>query len=187
MKKSILGIFSFILVASACRSQQPISKIAASEIKALGITYKVNKNESKFTVLKNERNKLSDVAQITPNLPNGLRATYYMEVDKKMLAKICADAIPLNTLKQLPMGMNDRIDIYTKVDVNGIPIEMDFIVQNTSLITAVELSKIETKMKDGSFKINFNKEIKPYIKGANYFPISLGISYFDILTVKQGN
>ncbi|WP_426326587.1 hypothetical protein [Pedobacter sp. R-06] len=187
MKNLISILTIFILLITACKAQQPIAKISEGKIKVSGETFNVKKDNNKLTVIRNVTNKLSDVEQYAPHLPQEARVNYHMTVDKKLLTKICADAIPLSTLRKLPIGANGFLLLISKVNPLGAILEIKFVLESNSLLTLNELQEIEEKLKSAQFKIKFDKEIQHYIKDANYFPIDLYVSYADMLKAKEGN
>lgn len=136
--------------------------------------------------MRNSTNKFDNTSSITPNLPNGVRYNDYVKLDKKLITKICANAIPLNTLKLLPVEMNDDLFICFKIDENGYPIEMEFLMKNNSLITAEQLAQIEEDLKNGQIKAVFHNGFEKLFKGANFFVLNMWIPYSNMLKAKVG-
>lgn len=180
MKNIITTLSIIILLFTACAAQQPVAKISSNKVSLDKETYNISKSAGRYTEIKNSANKFGSVKQSAPNLPSDFKVSYNMSFDKKLVYKICADAIPLEKLKEMPMGMNDRLTIYMKVDGKGVPIEMEFVVQNTSLISAKELQQIEINIKK-QVRITFLNGIDRYFKGANFFNIDIPVPYSEIL------
>lgn len=186
MKKIFLMlIITFCIIA--CRAQQPIPKIASEKVKVNNTIYKLIKPDNKVTQIININNKLTKVKQIAPNMPSDLKIPGYRKFDKNILLKICAEVIPLTTLQNLPRGYNDYLFMTIKVNAEGEPLEIEFLLKNNSLITPEEIQKIEYKIFESSFKVSFTKGIERYFKGVNYFNIDVMIQYNEMLKAKVGN
>jgi len=184
MKKIFLIlIISFYI--TACKAQQSIPKIASDKVKVNNTNYRLIRPNNKVTQIINTNNKLTNVKQVAPNLPLDIPIPAYSKFDKKLLIQICAEAIPLNKLQKLPQGYDDDIYIYMKINTKGEPLEMGFLVSNTSLITPNEIQQIEEKIMKSSFKVTFKHGIEQYFDGANYFNINIWIKYSDILKAKE--
>jgi len=187
MKNIITTLYIIIIFIISCKAQQPITKISSNTVKAAAQTYNLKKSGDKYVEIKNKANKLTNVYQIAPNLPSDVKISYNIKFDKGLIDQICADAISYDILKKMPLGINDRLSIYLKVNEGGFPIEMEFIVRNTSLITASNLQQIEQEIKESNFKITFLNGIERYFKGANYFTINIPVTYSEMLKTKKGN
>ena len=184
--KNLIILALLIILSSACRAQLPLAKISSSKVKANDNTYSISKPDNKVTEVINLNNKLTNSKMAVPNLPSGIMMPDFMRYDKNLLVKICADIIPITTLKKLPNGFGDWIFIAFKVDVNGNVLEMEFVLKNNSLITGNEIQKIEESILKSSFKVSFIKGIERYFEGANYINLYTQLRYSDMLKVKQG-
>lgn len=187
MKNSILAFFICALLATACRAQQPIPKLSNNQIKIGLLTYNTKKESETLIKIINANNKLTNVKQVNPNVPSDVFIADYKKLDKNLITKICADAIPLNTLQQLPKSNGDYLYIILKIDTKGKPIEMEFVIRNTSLITANQIKTIEQNIMDSPFKVTFTHGIERLFTGSNYFSIDVLINYNDMLKAKQAN
>jgi hypothetical protein len=187
MKNVIIIIITIIGFTIACKAQEPVAKIATAQIKVKNVNYKLIKPDSKVTQIINTNNKLSGVKMIAPKLPSDVRVSEYVMYDKNILIQICVNVIPFSTLQKLPKSFGDWLFITFKVDVKGRPLEMEFLIKNTSLITANEIQKIEAEIMKSPFKITFIKGIERYFDGANYFNIDTQLRYSDMLKAKQAN
>ncbi|TCD27281.1 hypothetical protein EZ456_08750 [Pedobacter psychrodurus] len=187
MKNSIVILLSYIFLITACNAQQPISKVKEGTIKVAGEKYLVEKPDDKRTQLINTKNIFTNKKLIAPNLPVGIRIKDYMKIDVNLITKICANVIPLETLRQLPNGMNDYLFISLKMSEKGYPIEMEFLVKNTSLITSSQLNLIEKELKNGQFRVTFKQGVERFLKDINYFELDIPVSYSDMLKAKRAN
>lgn len=188
MKNSILIItLGLIILTSACKAQQPISKINSDQVKTSSLVYNVKKEGEKFIFIKNSKNKLTNIAETAPNLPSDVKVRYNMILDKRIITQICAQAISLSTLKSMPMGMNDFLYIMVKVNAKGYPIEIGFGINNTSSITINEIQKIEEGIMKSAFKVTFTNSIERFFGGVNYFSIDISVAYSDMLKAKEAN
>ncbi|TCD27283.1 hypothetical protein EZ456_08760 [Pedobacter psychrodurus] len=185
--KNLILIIIIIISTTACSAQKPIAKINNDQIKISSLTYKIQKEGNKYIVVRNSNNKLTNLKPVAPNLPKGISIVQNMKLDEKLLIKICSSIIPLSTLEKMPMGYGDWLSINFKVAPTGDPIEMEFVIRNTSLITAEEIQKIEDTIKKSSFKVVFKDGIEQFFGGVNYFNIDVPIRYRDMLKVKQNN
>ncbi|MGY3055272.1 hypothetical protein ACVWYG_003487 [Pedobacter sp. UYEF25] len=70
-----------------------------------------------------------------------------------------------------------------RFDTKGIPLEMSFVIRNTSLITAKDLEQIEQMITESNFKISFLKGTQSYIREANFFTVDYPIPYSEMLKV----
>lgn len=186
MKNIILAILA-IIFTTACTAQQPIAKMNVQQVKVSNETYKIQKEGEKFLVIRNSSNKLKGIKPVAPNLPSDVKVNRNMKLDEKLLTQICADVIPLSTLEKMPMGYGDFLFISFKVSPSGKPIEMDFFIINTSLITAAQIQKIEDAIKRSGFKFVFTNGIERFFNGVNYFNIDVPILYQDMLKVKRAH
>ncbi|RZL19147.1 MAG: hypothetical protein EOO96_26310 [Pedobacter sp.] len=184
MKGLMLLIISFYI--TACRAQKPITKIIANQVKSSEATCRLEKPDVNATKVINLNNKLTSVKQMAPKLPPGVLIPGYINVDEKLLAKICSRNLSDNTLRNLPQGYGDFLSIDIKINTMGIPLEMVFVLKNTSPITPEEIKQIEVDIKK-SFKVTFKYGIEKYFDGANYFNVYAYVRYSDMLKVKEGN
>ncbi|WP_426326589.1 hypothetical protein [Pedobacter sp. R-06] len=184
--KNLVFLVLLVLLTS-CKAQQPISQTKEGKVKIAGKSFYIKKLTDKYTEVINSNNKLTNVQPAELKLSNGIVVVQHMKIDEKKLIQICADVIPLKTLKELPKGYGDWLSIRFKVDSKGIPLEMEFLIRNTSLITAGELQQIEEKIKNSSFKITFTDGIERFFSRINYFNIDIPVRYGDILKAKEGN
>jgi len=168
----------------ACKAQQPVVKISADEVKVNSVKYRLNRPNNNVTKIVNTNNKLTNVKAVAPNLPSDVKIPQYVKYDKNVLLSVCADVIPLATLEKLPKGIGDWIFVTFKVNPQGKVMEMEFLLKNTSLITASEIQKIEEKIKNSSFTVSFTYGIERYFEGANYFFVYTQLAYKDIYTKK---
>jgi len=185
MLKNLIIFTLIIISSSACKAQQPVPKISSDRLKINNTSYILIKPDNKVTQIINANNKLNNVKQIAPNLPFDIKIPDYRTFDKNLLLQICAETISLTTLKKLPNGYGDWLFITFKVDVTGKILEMEFLVKNTSLITANDIQKVEDRIMRSRFKVTFKKELEPYFVGANYFSIDAIVRYSDMLKVKE--
>ncbi|WP_231464477.1 MULTISPECIES: hypothetical protein [unclassified Pedobacter] len=184
MKNVILTIsLSFLIIA--CKTQKPLAKMDEGKINISGETYLIKKPDHKRTQLVNTSNKFSKVRFYAPNLPQDIKINSYIKFDKKIVTQICAKYIPLSILEQLPKGFNDFLFIGFKMNENGSPIEIEFLMKNTSLLTLSQLKEIEEELKAGKFKVVIQPEIKQFLKGINYFEVDIPVLYSDMLKSKQ--
>lgn len=179
-----------LLLAMACKAQQPISTGNTKQIKALGIIFNVKKITTelgnKYIEIANTANKLANVKQVTPKMSPGMSVVQYISYDKDIITKICANVIPLTILKKMTVEDHDWLSILIRFDSSGYPIELQFLIRQSSLISADDLAKIEIGVKKSAFRVTFKKEIQSFLPGANYFFIDLPIKYTDMLKVKLG-
>ena len=182
--KKIFLILAIVFCIMACKAQQPIAKIAGDKVKVNNKSYILKRPNDKVTEIINSDNKLKNVKQVAPNIPSDLKLPAYTKVDEKLIAKICADVIPLSKLQKLPKGYGDFLFIDIKVNTQGEPLEMEFLVRNTSLISLNEIEQIELEIKK-KFKVTFKQGIEKYFSGANYFNLYIPIAYNEMLKAKE--
>ncbi|TDQ08233.1 hypothetical protein [Pedobacter metabolipauper] len=179
-------IVALILLATACKAQEPIAAGNATKIKSSGLTFSVERTTTElgneFINIINLNNKLSKTKQVTPNLMQGVEVVHYIKYDKAILTKICANAISLNTLKKIPKdGSYDKLLIMIKYDTQGYPLEMQYTINPKSLMNADDFAEIEKGIKKSPFRVTFKKEIQRFIVGANYLNINVIITYKEML------
>ncbi|MGY3054655.1 hypothetical protein ACVWYG_002862 [Pedobacter sp. UYEF25] len=141
MKYLTLILSSVVFIIVSCKAQVPIAKLNGDKVTLNARTYKVENDGKKYVFIKNTSNRLEDVKQVAPNLPSGLTTSYHVTIDKKLLTKICAEIISAERLRKMPQGVTDWLGIDLKYDTKGAPLEMSFVIRNTSLISAKIWSK----------------------------------------------
>ncbi|SMC73684.1 hypothetical protein [Pedobacter nyackensis] len=186
--KNILLIV-FLCFALACKAQQPISTINTTQVKASGITFKIKRTTTDsgkdYVKISNTRNKLDNVKQVTPNLNFRLNVNEYILFDHDIIKDICASVIPLNELKKMATKRGGLF-IAMKYNTRGYPLELVFLIEKSSLISAEDLAKIETRIKKSAFHITFKKEVQKLVVGANYLLVDFSYTYAEILEAKSG-
>ncbi|TCD27282.1 hypothetical protein EZ456_08755 [Pedobacter psychrodurus] len=187
MKNLISILYFCIIISVACKAQKPVAKINSNQVKTSNVTYDIKKPTDTYTEIINSNNKLTAIKPLSPNLPKDISVVQNMKFSRKQLTQICANIIPLNTLKDLPVGYGDWLSIRFKVSSMGEPLEMEFLIRNTSLVTAEEIQKIEKAIKNSTFKFTFTNGIERFFGGVNYFNIDVPIRYIDMLKAKQNN
>lgn len=187
MKNITLILISIIGLTIACKPQQPIAKITSENIRTSGVLYHINKPNNKYTQVINANNKFTNTKMIAPNLPFDLKIPGYRKFDKNIIFQICADIIPLSSLKKENINPMDYLFLSIKVNTKGEPMEIEFLANNSMPITSVDIQKIEEKILKSSFKVTFNKEIERYLVGANFLNVDVIIRYGDMLKAKENN
>ena len=185
MKKIIITLGLGLLLIIACRDQQPVTQVKSDIVRFNTANYKLNRPNDKVMIIFNSLNKLTNTVGIAPNVPNGIIMKQYMIADKSIITKICAEVIPLATLIKLPKGNGDWLSLNRKINPQGKPIEMTFLIKNTSLISAKEFQQIEKRILTSSSIVTFKLEVQKFLKGINYLEYDATTKYNDILKAKQ--
>lgn len=116
-------------------------------------------------VIKNEKNKLSNIKRYYPKSVSFFPDLSIVKLDEKQLTEILLSAFSFNRLKHL---QNEKdLSIFFYLNDSGKILEVSFVAGQGTKLTAQELEYIETNIKS-RMNATFSKDD---LKGSNYISI----------------
>jgi hypothetical protein len=175
--KRIILILVLSFVAFGCKAQTVVSQTKASG-KNIVYTNSGKVEKTGRIIVSNEKNKLQDVKPYFPPAAGDIPDISIVKLDKNKLADILLGAFSVNRLKQLE---NEKdLSIFFYLSDRGDVLEVSFMADENTKITARELEYIESRIKS-DIRATF---LKDYLRGSNYISILRRANFSELLKLK---
>lgn len=169
------------IITTSCSAQQKIANIKDQDVvKTKFSQYKIRK-DNKTATIENVGNKLSNVDQLSPNLPKNINLGNITKYDENEILKILVNIISQNQIQEaVNKRKNAALFIRVKSNLEGVPIELEFLTDENSNINLSQIQDIETAIRS-NLRIKIDKKLDKFLKGSNFISTDITIWLRDLV------